>query len=84
MLDVKLERLEDISLRDKRPQLDGARRNAMDNASREHKSAFDSYVRGGETAALRALETTALSVGSNPDGGYLVPVELEHEISGNV
>jgi HK97 family phage major capsid protein len=37
-------------------------------------------VRGGETGALRALETKAMSAGSNPDGGYLVPVELEHEI----
>ena len=26
------------------------------------------------------LETKAMSVGSNPDGGYLVPVELEREI----
>ena len=29
---------------------------------------------------LRALETKALSAGSNADGGYLVPVELEHDI----
>jgi HK97 family phage major capsid protein len=37
-------------------------------------------VRQGETTSLRALETKALSAGSNADGGYLVPVELEHEI----
>ncbi len=34
----------------------------------------------GESASLRALETKAMSVGSNPDGGYLVPVEIETEI----
>src|SRR6185369_5307534 len=33
-----------------------------------------------ESANLRALETKAMSVGSNPDGGYTVPVELEKAI----
>jgi HK97 family phage major capsid protein len=37
-------------------------------------------VRSGESAGLRALETKAMSVGSNPDGGYLVPSEVETEI----
>ena len=37
---------------------------------REHKAAFDEYVRRGESGNLRALETKAMSVGSNPDGGY--------------
>ena len=31
----------------------------------------------GESAGLRALETKAMSVGSAPDGGYLVPPEVE-------
>ena len=43
----------------------------------EHKQAFEAYVRAGETGSLRALEQKALSVGSNPDGGYLVPPEIE-------
>jgi HK97 family phage major capsid protein len=30
-----------------------------------------------KSAGLRALETKAMSVGSNPDGGYTVPVEIE-------
>jgi HK97 family phage major capsid protein len=47
----------------------------------EHKAAFLSYVRTGESAGLRALESKALSVGSNPDGGYLVPDEVEATIS---
>ena len=48
--------------------------------AREHKAAFDAYMRSGESAGLRALEVKAMSVGSNPDGGYLVPVEIEHAI----
>ena len=62
-----------------------ARRSARDERGRaaprgEHKAAFDAYVRSGESAGLRALEDKAMSVGSNPDGGYLVPAEIETEI----
>jgi HK97 family phage major capsid protein len=49
-------------------------------SSREHKSAFEAYIRAGESAGLRALETKAMSVGTPGDGGYLVPAELEQEI----
>ena len=59
----------------------GARRASARAAQRralEHKAAFEAYVRTGESAGLRALEVKAMSVGSNPDGGYLVPPEIEH------
>jgi HK97 family phage major capsid protein len=46
----------------------------------EHKRAFESYVRKGETQGLFELEAKAMSIGSNPDGGYLVPQETETEI----
>src|SRR3569623_1497050 len=46
----------------------------------EHKAAFESYVRTGESGNLRALEVKAMSFGSNPDGGYLVPPEIEAAI----
>jgi HK97 family phage major capsid protein len=46
----------------------------------EHKRAFDGYVRKGEVHGLSALEAKAMSIGSNPDGGYLVPQETEAEI----
>ena len=39
----------------------------------EHKAAFSAYVKRGEEKAL--------SVGSDPDGGYLVPTETETEIN---
>ncbi|WP_375415432.1 phage major capsid protein [uncultured Bradyrhizobium sp.] len=74
------QQLDAISLKGARPALEG-RRAAQDASAREHKSAFDDYVRSGEAAGLRALETKAMSIASNPDGGYLVPVELETEIS---
>ncbi len=48
----------------------------------QHKSAFEGYVRKGDAAALRDIEAKALSIGSDPDGGYLVPDETETTING--
>lgn len=52
-----------------RPRLEGGRGEAGD----EYKDAFSAYVKRGEEKALR--------VGSNPDGGYLVPTETDSEIT---
>ncbi|RTL49758.1 MAG: phage major capsid protein [Bradyrhizobiaceae bacterium] len=84
-LDAQMKRIDDLALKSARPQIEGsrpegsrARVNAV--AAREHKSAFESYVRNGDTTSLRQIETKAMSAGSDADGGYLVPDELEHEI----
>lgn len=78
-LDAQQRRLDDILLRGARPGIGGSRA-SRDHTAREHKSAFDAYVRAGDVEALRALETKAMSVGSNLDGGHLVPPELERTI----
>ena len=78
-LHTQQQQIEALSLKGARPAL-GAERTSPPHGAREHKSAFDDYVRNGETAGLRQLEQKAMSVGSNPDGGYLVPLELETEI----
>tara|TARA_R110002020_G_scaffold18931_2_gene65434 strand:+ start:92 stop:1996 length:1905 start_codon:yes stop_codon:yes gene_type:complete len=44
------------------------------------RQAFDAYVRRGDEAGLRSAELKAMSAGSDPDGGYLVPDELDTEI----
>ena len=46
----------------------------------KHRDAFDGYVRKGEVGNLRHLEEKALSAGSDPDGGYLVPDETENSV----
>lgn len=84
-LDAQMKRIDELALKSARPllegsRLDGSRARHIDNASREHKSAFDAYVRSGEASALRQIETKAMSAGSNADGGYLVPTELERDI----
>jgi HK97 family phage major capsid protein len=79
-LDAQMRRFDELSLKSARPAI-GRDTGSVDRAAaREHKSAFHTYMRAGETGALRALEQKALSVGSNPDGGYLVPVEIETQI----
>ena len=80
-LDAQHRRIDDVALKSSRPALDGTRRVPRDSVMREHKGAFDSYIRSGDASLLRAIETKAMSVGTNADGGYLVPTELERTIA---
>jgi HK97 family phage major capsid protein len=78
-LDQTTRPLDELTLKHARPAIgrDAAAKSANEI---EHKAAFEAYVRSGEGAGLRALEMKALSAGSNPDGGYLVPAEVETAI----
>ncbi len=78
-LDENQSRVDRLTLETRRPAI-GQPAIAADPVSVEHKSAFDSYIRGGEANGLKRLEEKALSAGSGPDGGYLVPAELEREV----
>ena len=64
-----------LAIKAARPQLGSSP--VRSGAALQHKAAFDGYMRSGESGGLRALEGKALSVGSDPDGGYLVPDETE-------
>jgi HK97 family phage major capsid protein len=75
------QRLDAIELKHARPVLGSEKRDTTETSpSLEHKAAFEAYVRSGESENLRALELKALSVGSNPDGGFVVTPELEKQI----
>lgn len=50
------------------------------NAQSQHQMAFMNYLKKGIESDLSAIETKALSVGSEPDGGYLVPKETFSKI----
>lgn len=76
-LDETKSRLDRLALDLSRPRIGGA---IDDRSGREHKSAFNHYMRSGEAAGLKALEAKALSRSSGPDGGYLVPIPAEREI----
>jgi HK97 family phage major capsid protein len=77
-IDAYGRRLDEIALKNARPAFGHGQANG---GSAEHKAAFEAYVRSGENTNLRALESKALSAGSNPDGGFLVPPEIEAQIS---
>lgn len=72
--------LDALALKQARPPIGGAAE-VRGQAAEAHKTAFDGYVRKGETGNLHALESKALSVGSDPDGGYLVPDGTERAVN---
>lgn len=72
-------RLDALTLKSARPLLSTG--TPRTHTEREHKSAFDGYIRKGQTYGLMALEEKALSIGSNVDGGYLVPPETENAVN---
>jgi len=78
-LDTQKALIDELVLKARRPALGGGDL-ATDIAAREHKAAFDAYVRTGEAAGLKRLEAKALSAGVGADGGYVVPNETEREI----
>ncbi len=78
-LDETKRTIDQVALKAQRPQLGGNGQQTADGLA--HKAAFDGYVRKGESANLRELEAKSLSVGSDPDGGYLVPDETERAVN---
>lgn len=75
-LDEQKHTLDRLTLKQLRPALGGA----ASPISLEYKEAFHAYVRSGNEQRLRTMETKAMSYGSGPDGGYLVPDEVAAEI----
>lgn len=69
--------LDELVLKRARPPLGRGR---TSEGISEHKDAFSAYIRRGEEHTLRQAEEKAMSTGSDPDGGYLVPDELDTEI----
>jgi len=77
-LDLQQKTVDGLALSLIRPEIGSGA--SLSPVAREHKAAFETYVRQGGTGPLRSLEEKALSVQSDPDGGYLVPSETEQMI----
>ena len=71
--------VDQVALKAQRPQLGSSP--LRSSADREHKSAFDAYMRKGDASGILRVEAKALSASSSPDGGYTVPVEIENTIN---
>lgn len=77
-LDEQKRVVDELVSKSGRPQLSSAIRLS---GGLDHKSAFESYMRRGESHMLRSFEGKGLSVGSDTDGGYVVPEETERSIN---
>jgi HK97 family phage major capsid protein len=77
-LDTQQQKIEALMLAASRPVLGGEHKS--DPALKERKVAFDRYVRKGDAGGLDSIEIKAMSAGSNADGGYTVPLEIERTI----
>ncbi len=78
VLDSQKQLMDQLLMKNRRP---GGERSVFTSiTAMEHKNAFDSYVRRGNEENLRRHEEKAMSYGSDPDGGYLVPDETAAEI----
>ena len=70
------QKIDALMLAQTRPMLSGERA-ASDPAACERKARFDRYVRRGDGLDM---EVKTLSEGSDTDGGYTVPLEIERTI----
>ena len=77
-MDEHKSRVDELLLKQERPYLETSEFPVKETL--RHKAAFETYVRHGEQANLRNIESKALSISSDPDGGYLVPEETEVQI----
>lgn len=75
--------IEGLRLEEARPVIYGAdgQKSEMTDEQIEHKKLFDSMFRKGRGEdELREFEQKSLSVGTDPDGGYVVPTQMESAI----
>ena len=81
-LDQVMNRLQDdvssVKTALKRPALGGAR--LFEDAPSEYKQGFMRYITKGAESELQNLQTKDMSVISDPNGGYMVPVEISERI----
>jgi HK97 family phage major capsid protein len=70
------ERMDDIEKKGNRP----GNPNDPSPEVTEHKTAFSKFVRTGDDKGLADLEAKVMQTGSDVDGGYLVPAEVDSAI----
>lgn len=70
---ARMDRLETVNARPGR-EMKSLGYNGEDQS--EYKAAFNSYLRKGMDSGLEAIQTKALSVGTDANGGFLVPNEM--------
>lgn len=73
--------LDEITKQLNRPQL-GADGKPVDPEREAHRKHFGAYFRKGiESEELKAIEQKTFSIGSNADGGYTAPQEVDRQVA---
>ncbi len=75
-LDRQRTALERLALEQSRPLIGEEKREAMT----EHKSAWGAYLRRGDEAGLHRIDIKSLNAGTESQGGYVAPPELDRLI----
>ncbi|WP_244266923.1 phage major capsid protein [Polycladidibacter stylochi] len=84
-LDTRLQALEALALKTRRPALSQYAHTTDQQGeaaefAHQYRGAFINYMRKGADDSLRQLESKALHIGGDSDGGYLVPEQTEAQI----
>jgi len=77
-LQKKEQQLSDLEAKMNRPSFTG--KTVDDPIKAEHKKAFDAFIRKGIDTGLADIQTKAVQIGVDADGGYAVPEEMSREI----
>lgn len=73
--------IDDLELRAKQPAVSvDAKGKVLTPEQKEHADAFNKFMREGDEKGLGELQMKALSVGSDPDGGYAVPEVIDSNV----
>ncbi len=78
-LKAAVERMDGLETAMKRPGASNGDDKPLNDP--EHTKAFNEFVRRGNEIGLREIEQKALSVGSDPDGGYYVTPEISNRVN---
>ncbi|MBT5654721.1 MAG: phage major capsid protein, partial [Alphaproteobacteria bacterium] len=82
-VDKAQERVEILETAQRRPDLEMEAK-VPNGSDGNYKAAFLHYVRKGVEEPLQQFESKALSSGSDPEGGYLVPTEISQALLGSL
>ena len=71
--------IDEVAKKANRPAI-GTEGKGLTEEQIEHKQAFGNYLRKGDASNLEQIQRKAMNMGSDPDGGYLVPIEMDQMI----
>lgn len=71
--------IDEVAKKANRPAI-GTEGKGLTDEQIEHKQAFGNFLRKGDASNLEQIQRKATRMGSDPDGGYIVPVEMDQMI----